>query len=184
MRTTHNRSTAFLRETIRTPPSPRQDYHESEGRADNRVEESEIVPGRIFWLPSEENVPERAVRVVRGKGAVQDGIYSHPVVITSRPAEGGHVVHFHLVRSHRPQWIVFTNPTRSPPCKERRSINYTTDRPNFMPADDHGSSQSPRHPIIRMRIQRRLGGDFQPSKLPMAPLCAVTLTSISEMCMK
>jgi len=50
-------------------------------------------------LPSEENVPERAVRVVRGKGAVQDGIYSHPVVITSRPAEGGHVVHFHLITS-------------------------------------------------------------------------------------
>ena len=56
-----------------------------------------IVQGRIMWLPSMEDLPERAVRRAHGKGAVEDGIYNHPVVVVSRPIEDEQVVHFHLV---------------------------------------------------------------------------------------
>jgi hypothetical protein len=61
------------------------------------VVDADVVPGRILWLPSQEELPERAVRRAHGKGAVEDGIYHHPVVVVSRPAEESHVVHFQLV---------------------------------------------------------------------------------------
>lgn len=76
-------------------------------RVESDVEEADIVPGRILWLPSREVLPDRAVRRVRGKGAIEEGIYSHPVVVLSRPADESHTVHFHLVSTH---------------CSEGRSI--------------------------------------------------------------
>lgn len=101
MGNTQYHSTALQGETIRQFPSPQAAYQEPTWRANNRIEEDDIVQGHIFWLPPEEELPERAVRIVRGKGTIQDGIYSHPVVITSRPAERGHTVHFQLVRLQR-----------------------------------------------------------------------------------
>jgi hypothetical protein len=62
-----------------------------------RSDDHGIVQGRIMWLPGAENLPERAVRRAHGKGAVEDGIYNHPVVIVSRPADDEQTVHFHLV---------------------------------------------------------------------------------------
>ncbi|KAF9693670.1 hypothetical protein EKO04_008515 [Ascochyta lentis] len=59
----------------------------------------EIAQGRIMWLPSVEDLPERAVRRAHGKGAVEDGIYNHPVVVVSRPLDDEQVVHFHLITS-------------------------------------------------------------------------------------
>lgn len=56
-----------------------------------------IAQGRIMWLPAAEELPERAVRRAHGKGAVEDGIYNHPVVVVSRPADDEQSVHFHLV---------------------------------------------------------------------------------------
>ena len=63
-------------------------------RVERPVVDADVVPGRILWLPSREELPERAVRRAHGKGAVEDGIYQHPVVVVSRLA---HVVHFQLV---------------------------------------------------------------------------------------
>lgn len=62
-----------------------------------RTEEVEIAQGRIMWLPPVEDLPERAVRRAHGKGAVEDAIYNHPVVVVSRPLDDEQVVHFHLV---------------------------------------------------------------------------------------
>lgn len=63
----------------------------------SRKGEHGIAQGRIMWLPAAEDLPERAVRRAHGKGAVEDGIYNHPVVIVSRPAEDEKAAHFHLV---------------------------------------------------------------------------------------
>lgn len=57
-----------------------------------------------MWLPAAEDLPERAVRRAHGKGAVEDGIYNHPVVIVSRPAEDEQAVHFHLVSRTGSPW--------------------------------------------------------------------------------
>ena len=62
-----------------------------------RTEDVEIAQGRIMWLPPVEDLPERAVRRAHGKGAVEDAIHNHPVVVVSRPLEDEQVVHFHLV---------------------------------------------------------------------------------------
>ncbi|KAJ4403596.1 hypothetical protein N0V91_006472 [Didymella pomorum] len=64
-----------------------------------RKDDHGIAQGRIMWLPAAEDLPERAVRRAHGKGAVEDGIYNHPVVIVSRPAEDEQAVHFHLITS-------------------------------------------------------------------------------------
>lgn len=62
-----------------------------------RRDDVEVAQGQIMWLPSVEDLPERAVRRAHGKGAVEDGIYNHPVVVVSRPLDDEQVVHFHLV---------------------------------------------------------------------------------------
>lgn len=56
-----------------------------------------VEQGRIMWLPGVESLPERAVRRAHGKGAVEEGIFNHPVVIVSRPIDDERSVHFHLV---------------------------------------------------------------------------------------
>jgi hypothetical protein len=61
------------------------------------INDARFSQGRIFWLPPKIDLPERAVRRAHGKGAIEDGIYDHPVVVVSRPAEESHIVHFHLV---------------------------------------------------------------------------------------
>ncbi|KAF2441675.1 hypothetical protein P171DRAFT_488121 [Karstenula rhodostoma CBS 690.94] len=63
------------------------------------VDEADVVTGRVFWLPPQEDLPPRAVRRAHGKGAVEEGIYNHPIVVVSRPAEEPQVVHFHIVTS-------------------------------------------------------------------------------------
>ena len=66
-----------------------------------RKDDHGIAQGRFMWLPAAEDLPERAVRRAHGKGAVEDGIYNHPVVIVSRPAGDEQAVHFHLVSRAR-----------------------------------------------------------------------------------
>jgi hypothetical protein len=61
------------------------------------VDDAQFSQGRIFWLPPKVELPERAVKRAHGKGTIEDGIYDHPVVVVSRPAEESHIVHFHLV---------------------------------------------------------------------------------------
>lgn len=68
-------------------------------RTDKRVESEEVAQGRILWLPMKHELPQKAVRRAHGKGAVEEGIYNHPIVIISRPAEEDHTVHFHLITS-------------------------------------------------------------------------------------
>jgi hypothetical protein len=62
-----------------------------------RVDEADVVIGRVFWLPPQDELPPRAVRRAHGKGTVEEGIYNHPVVVVSRPAEEPQVVHFQIV---------------------------------------------------------------------------------------
>ncbi|KAF2471744.1 uncharacterized protein BDR25DRAFT_285340 [Lindgomyces ingoldianus] len=68
-------------------------------REERAVGEGEIVQGRILWLPPKDELPPRAVRRAHGKGAVEEGIYNHPVVILSRPAHEASIVHFHVITS-------------------------------------------------------------------------------------
>lgn len=67
------------------------------------LEEDDIVPGRILFLPNKVDLPKGAVKRVttKGNGAVEDGVYRHPVVVISRPAKESTTVHFQLVsRGH------------------------------------------------------------------------------------
>lgn len=66
---------------------------------DAMVESKDIVQGRVLWLPQKHELPEKAVRRAHGKGAVEEGIYNHPIVIISRPEEEPNIVHFHLITS-------------------------------------------------------------------------------------
>jgi hypothetical protein len=50
---------------------------------DRHVNESQVVQGTVLWLPA--------------KGAIEEGIFNHPVVVVSRPEDESHVIHFHLV---------------------------------------------------------------------------------------
>lgn len=62
-----------------------------------RKDDVGIEQGRIMWLPAFDSLPDRAVRRAHGKGAVEEGIYNHPVVVVSRPQDDEPSVHFHLV---------------------------------------------------------------------------------------
>jgi hypothetical protein len=62
-----------------------------------QVNDMHAFKGRILWLPPQKELPKRAVRKAHGKGAVEAGIFDHPVVVVSRPSEESHVVHFLLV---------------------------------------------------------------------------------------
>ncbi|KAF1960267.1 hypothetical protein CC80DRAFT_438915, partial [Byssothecium circinans] len=44
-------------------------------------------------------LPHRAVLRAHGKGAVEEGIYDHPVVVISRPAADSQIIHFHIITS-------------------------------------------------------------------------------------
>lgn len=68
-------------------------------RTEKRVESEDVVQGQILWLPQKHELPPKAVRRAHGKGAVEEGIYNHPIVIVSRPAEEDNIVHFHLITS-------------------------------------------------------------------------------------
>ncbi|KAF2260082.1 hypothetical protein CC78DRAFT_536602 [Lojkania enalia] len=71
----------------------------SNQKEDELLNEKDVIQGRIFWLPPQEELPVKAVRRAHGKGAVDDGIYNHPVVVISRPAEDSSIIHFHLITS-------------------------------------------------------------------------------------
>ncbi|KAH6639758.1 hypothetical protein C7974DRAFT_290424, partial [Boeremia exigua] len=66
------------------------------GRRDDDID---IAQGRIMWLPASDSLPNHAVKRAHGKGAVEEGIYNHPVVIVSRPQDDKRSVHFHLITS-------------------------------------------------------------------------------------
>ncbi|KAI8934071.1 hypothetical protein NX059_008835 [Plenodomus lindquistii] len=111
-------------------------------RAGRKVQECDILPGRIFWLPSEEELPERAVRPVKGKGPIEDRIYSHPVVITSRPVDGGYTVHFQLITSLQGKTLdqLYNKPTDF----------HTSRRSWFLPI-----APSPDHPDANSKATRK-----------------------------
>jgi hypothetical protein len=62
---------------------------------------SHNIQGKVFFLPSSEELPYRAVSRVRprqDKGKrIESGLYSHPIVVISRPHDEGDIVHFHPV---------------------------------------------------------------------------------------
>lgn len=97
MTTTQEQRNADIARMLRQASSFQASQAVTTSGVGGRVEEGDIVQGQIYWLPAEANLPKGAVSWVRGKGAIEEGIYSHPVVIVSRPAENNHTVHFQLV---------------------------------------------------------------------------------------
>lgn len=65
------------------------------------VHESEVVQGRIFYLPFEDLLPKDAVRRINYDEDLDGGPYDHPVVIVSRPNEERHRAHFMFVSTDR-----------------------------------------------------------------------------------
>jgi hypothetical protein len=118
--------------------------------------------GKVLWLPAKEDLPERAVRRAHGKGAIEEGIYNHPVVVVSHPHEESQVVHFHLVSIlHEAEQDTLLTYSRSHLCKARDSTSCTTKQTNSMRVGDHGISQSPRHPTTLTLCPKRRRKDFQ-----------------------
>jgi hypothetical protein len=68
---------------------------------DRKVDETLVTQGTVLWLPAKEDLPERAVRRAHGKGAIEEGIFNHPIVVVSRPKDESHTIHFHLVSGLR-----------------------------------------------------------------------------------
>ncbi|EUC50070.1 hypothetical protein COCMIDRAFT_82845 [Bipolaris oryzae ATCC 44560] len=64
------------------------------------VKDVDVVQGKIFWLPVEEDLPRQAVKRAHSTGVVE-GIYGHPVVVVSRPAEDSHIAHFQVISSRQ-----------------------------------------------------------------------------------
>ncbi|KAF2662247.1 hypothetical protein K491DRAFT_710191 [Lophiostoma macrostomum CBS 122681] len=82
-----------------SPRSSTERRRSSSAKEENTVDGDDVVQGHILWLPPKKDLPERAVRRAHGKGAVEEGIFNHPVVVISRPAEEENLVHFHLITS-------------------------------------------------------------------------------------
>jgi len=80
------------------------------------VTSEDVAQGRILFLPPFHETPGNSVQRVFGKGPVDEGMFDRPVVICSRPADEGGVVHFHIVSSLA---------GRRTSCKERKVWAYT-----------------------------------------------------------
>lgn len=74
--------------------------HATQSENMGEITTSDVAQGRIFWLPPKEELPQRAIRRAHGKGAVDEGIYNHPVVVVSRPKDDAGIVHFQVVSLH------------------------------------------------------------------------------------
>ena len=130
-----------------------------------------VAEGRIMWLPAMEDLPERAVRRAHGKGAVEEGIYNHPVVVVSRPLEDERCVHFHLVSFWSQMRRMPLIPPRSHLCKVRSSTNSTPRQTNSTQAAVPGTCPSRPAPTIQTQIRRRRRSASRPSHWQMVLPC-------------
>ena len=71
----------YVPKHLLAPKLLQQAQTEQIGRRENDVG---IAQGLIMLLPAVEDLPERAIRRAHRKGAVEGGIYNHPVVVVSR----------------------------------------------------------------------------------------------------
>jgi hypothetical protein len=127
-----------------------------------RIEERDIVPGRIFYLPPRKELPGRAVRRVTGYGSIDEGTYSHPVVVVSRPADEGHLVHFQLVRISRYRGKAVLTYVRSQRYKDKDWKSFTGSRTSITQLVGHGIYRSHQLQIIRTPRTRKRGKGSQP----------------------
>ncbi|KAF2846366.1 hypothetical protein T440DRAFT_472013 [Plenodomus tracheiphilus IPT5] len=141
MSTTQQCESELFKSTSRQPLSSQTYGEPSIERTERTIEENDILPGRIFWLREEGKLPERAVQWVKGKGSFED-IYSHPVVITSRPAEGDHIVHFQVITSLQGKTLDELYPKQTEFHMGRRSW--------FLPI-----YPSPEHPDAKSKTTRK-----------------------------
>lgn len=146
-----------------------------------RKDDASIAQGRIMWLPAMEDLPERAVRRAHGKGAVEDGIYNHPIVIVSRPLDDERCVHFHLVGFQSQMRELLLIPTRSLLCKARSSISSIPNQTNSTQADALGTCPSHQAPTILMQARKRQRNAFQRLYWRTARLCDGIHMSIFDM---
>jgi hypothetical protein len=115
-----------------------------------------------FWLPPMEELPPRAVRRAHGKGAIEEGIYNHPVLVVSRPLDENHVVHFHIVSLPKPFRRNNTyHHIRSHLFKANASTRYTPNPTNSTPAADHGICPYRHLQTTQMQAPRRPGSVSQ-----------------------
>lgn len=144
------------------PPAPRRASTQKEVK---RIDEGDLVLGRVFWLPPKEELPPRAVRRAHGKGAVEEGIYNHPVVVISRPAEEPQLIYFHIVSSSSTfpskTYIVLIH-VRSRPSKANGCMKSTPKATNFTPPAAHGIFLFHPLPCIQMPPPRRCKSVFLP----------------------
>jgi hypothetical protein len=78
-----------------------------------------------LWLPAKEGLPKHAVRRAHGKGAVEEGIFNHPIVVVSRPKDQSDIIHFQSALSFYDKALLLTD-IRSRLIKEEKSTNSTT----------------------------------------------------------
>lgn len=164
--------------------SPRRASTQKEIR---RIEEADIAIGRVFWLPPQEELPARAVRRAHGKGAVEEGIYNHPIVVVSRPAEEPQVVHFHIVsllRRHSSKPYCTHRFSRSPPSRANVYTRYIPRTMSSTLHDARGTSLY-RHPqLTRTPLPRRCKSGFLHWTYSTAQPCAGTRMSTFVMSTK
>lgn len=107
-----------------------------------KVDETLVTQGTVLWLPAKEDLPKHAVRRAHGKGAVEEGIFNHPIVVVSRPKDQSDIIHFHLVSalSFYVKALLLTD-IRSRLIKEKDSTNSTAKIASSMPVAGPGSYQ-------------------------------------------
>lgn len=151
-----------------------------------RVDEADLVLGRVFWLPPKEELPPRAVRRAHGKGAVEEGIYNHPIVVISRPAEEPEAVHFQIVRLNDSTLAstLYSHTQRSLPSKASVFTRYTQRTMSSMLRAGHGIFPYGRHRAILMPPRRRHRNVSRPWNCKTVQPSDGILTSTSAMCTK
>jgi hypothetical protein len=119
---------------------------------------SHNIQGKILWLPAREKLPYRAIKTVRpraDKGTVELGVYSHPVVVISRPYDEDNMVHFHpVINTQKQSHGTLLTRTRSQLSKAGESSRCTTSKVPTTSALEAGISPSHHHPSTSTTIPR------------------------------
>lgn len=140
------------------------------------VDYNVATQGQVFWLPAKEELSE-PVKRAHGKGAVEEGIYNHPVVAISRPTDGKDTIHFHLVSTipHSAR-CPETDQIRSHLFKASASISCMPKQMSSMRVAARGICPLHQHPTTPTRCPKRRKSAFPLFNYPAAQLFDGTRT--------